>query len=146
MGAINGIQEFQMWHIAKLKLRAHERDLMPQSRLQNLVTFGTCVTIFADGAPLAILGFVPLWSGVYDVFVLPGENVKRFAKTFHKTVKHYMNSLCTALPVHRLQTYSIADSSTDKWMSSLGFECEGTLTAYTSDKLDYRIWRRLVGE
>lgn len=144
---MNRIQQvpFKPEHMDVLIMREHERELIDPAKFTEMALKNNCFTFLINGVPLCLVGWVKLWHGVADVFVVPSVHVPYFPKSFYKAVKHYLDILEQDVGLRRMQTTSLADDETDSWMEHLGFKCEGTLEQYTINKLDYRMWARLAG-
>lgn len=136
---------FQAGHATLIELREHERELIDVENLASLGERGQCATLMCDGRILGIIGFHIVFSGVIYVFVIPSIYVPLYPIPFVWTCRQYIKVLgeLPALNVHRMETRSLADDNTDRWMKLLGFKCEGTLEKYTANKLDYRMWAKV---
>lgn len=135
---------FQLAHLDFLLLREHERELIDNEKFVGMAEVGNCWTVKLDGRMLAVIGFLKIWDGVLEVFVVPGIYIKRYPKTFLKGISEWLESMWEVrTDVHRIETKSLADDRTDKWMRKLGFTCEGTHLQYTSKRQDYRTWARI---
>ncbi len=60
-----------------------------------------------------------------------------------KNIRWFLEQIASIIKVHRVQTTSLADALHDRFMESLGFECEGVLRQFTDLKEDYKAWARL---
>lgn len=123
------------------ELREHERVTLDIERCRAILECPLTMaeTIMHDGRILGIVAAIEMWQGVYDVAVFPSVHVPNYALTFVRAVKEVLKDprLDAA---HRLQTCSLADDQTNKWMTILGFEYEGKLRKYTKNKDSYRMW------
>lgn len=138
-------QQTLIYDIEDIELRDHEAQLVNFGKLCEAVKFGHFNTLLSeDKRIVAIVGYIEPMKGVLDVMVIPSIHVPEFALSFIRYVKTALNVIAHMVPAHRMQTFSKADPQTDKWMKILGFECEGTMRQFTSDKQDYRIWARLI--
>ena len=133
--------------LLEIDVRLHERQVTEVTSLlcmcKELAAQEQCASLVAeDGTVVAILGYIKLWQGCLEVFIVPSEHVAKYAKGFVQAVKHHLAEIQERENAHRLQTASWAELQTDSWMSHLGFTCEGTLRQYTKNRLDYRMWAK----
>lgn len=140
-------QQTIIYDIEDIELRDHEKQLLNFAKLCEAIKYGHFNTLLSnEGLIVAVVGYIEPMKGVLDVMVIPSIHVPDFALPFLRYVKTVLNSVAATVPAHRMQTFSKADPQTDKWMKILGFECEGTMKQFTTDKQDYRIWARLIHE
>lgn len=135
-------------HFELLDLRDVEADELGADsagleKALALVDISTAATISYNGCVLAIMGYYQLWPGVLEVWVLPSKYVQNHAVPYLRTVRRYIEGLSKLPGVHRLQTSAVDDSLHEGWMRFLGFQCEGLLRSYSSNKVDYAMWGRL---
>ena len=135
---------FDPAHALLIDLRAHEKEVLALDKIEGLASLdqAAVVTLICDGRILAIAGFAELWEGVIEVLIIPSIYVPRYRKSFFIQIKRYLTRLEEDLPIHRMQTASLADAATDRWMQALGFVNEGTLVRYTRTQQNYRMWAR----
>jgi hypothetical protein len=101
------------------------------------------VTIMKDTQPIAILGSMQMAPGFLEVMVLPSMEIQNYPFQFVRTVQKYLEGLIEDTPdFRRMQTFSLADLQTNKWMRILGFICEGMHKNYTPDNSTYCSWAR----
>lgn len=147
-----------MTEFKSVKFRADHLDLMelrPEelagSSLENakkrIAGFAgeseQALTYTYDGRIIAIMGFIILWDGVIQGWVVPTTYVYTVPVGFAKTVKRYIESLAETFRCHRFQTGSYDDPMHARWMKFLGFESEGVSRQFTPDKRDYVNYARL---
>lgn len=137
---------FQPAHLDLLVLREHEERCVEVRQFLQTITVGT-VTLVDDGRVIAIMGMYLLWTGVLEVFVLPSVYVGLRPVGYCLFVRKILDRLIKADPtLHRVQTRSLDDEQTNRWMEMLGFTCEGNMEAYTSNKDNYKMWARKVND
>lgn len=137
------VQPFIPGDIHLMDLRDYERKSWTVEQWTQYAETSQAVTVREHGRIVAVAGYVPLWTGVIDVFVIPAQTPPLQVLAYIRVVKTWLSNLKRDLRLHRIQTVSKADASTDKWMRVLGFDLESTLYSYGPDKLDYRMWTRL---
>jgi hypothetical protein len=102
-------------------------------------------TIYADGAPIAAGGFVPLRPGVWQDWMVtnPAVWAPKNWRSVTKIVKRVMDAMLDG-EAHRLQCVSMADRiQAHKWYSVLGLEAEATLHGYGANGEHAIMFRRL---
>lgn len=137
------VQPFIPGDIHLMDLRDYERESWTVEQWTNYAELSQAVTVREDGRIIAVTGYIPLWKGVIDVFVIPAKAPPRNPLAYIRVIKIWLSNLKRDLRLHRIQTISKADPATDRWMRVLGFSLESTLYSYGPDKLDYRMWTRL---
>lgn len=100
------------------------------------------VTFLYDGRIIAVMGFMTLWDGVIQGWVVPSTYVYTVPVGFAKTVRRYVESIAETFKCHRFQTGSYVDPMHKRWMKFLKFESEGISKQYTPDKKDYENYAR----
>lgn len=98
--------------------------------------------LLENGKIIAIIGFVFLWAGVANVFVIPSVHIPNAKISFVLHIKSELKRVMKQYGIRRAQTNSISDPAIDRWMTILGFECEGLRKEYSADKRDYKAWAR----
>ncbi len=129
-------------HLNDLQVRDHELNYIGLDNLAGLIAGSTSVTYFIEDKPVAIVGYIKVWPGTIEVFVIPDKRLKEHGYKVVRHLKKILTIMLEDLPIHRMQTDSLADDETDKWMRVLGFTCEGTMPYYTPEKHTYRRWGR----
>ncbi len=128
--------------LENFKVRSEQSECMP-----NISTFidytqssGDSYSLSAslDGDILLLVGVLPLWEGVGEIWTIFPQNAKelfrRNPRNILKVTKKYLN----LLPFRRLQTVVRSDFKVGvKFVEHLGFQREGLLKQYGSDKKDY---------
>jgi hypothetical protein len=136
-------------HLADIEFRGHEQVNMKRDKLGVILdeTIGVSLIDADTKSVIAILGYLAVAPGLIEVFVVPSKNVSKYCFGFVRAVKRYLASLETVIPEYRrMETRSLADPPTDRWMQALGFVCEGTHRKYAPDGSDYRTWARIVND
>lgn len=130
--------------VYEMTIREHDRELLQKGVIAHFITIGEYETLIDNETDsiLGIGGAHELWEGVAEVLIVPSDKLCDHGKILCRIAKRRLDLFQEKY--HRLQTSSLADPKTDKWMEHLGFECEGTLKAYSANKDDYRMWARVV--
>lgn len=145
---MNKIVPFRAEHIELMELRDYEKELFEMglgNKLVALAEIGMGGTLLHDGRIIGAFGYMELWQGVYEVWIIPSIYVSQYATIFGKRVKKLLDTIAKTHEVHRFQTTSPSDALHDKWMRFLGFECETPdgMKNYTVNKNEYKMWSRI---
>lgn len=136
---------FKPDHLDIIIMKEVEDRLIDRGRLAVIAECGVTQTLMYDGRILAILGFIELFEGVLEVFVVPSIYVYQCPVQFVRFMKRTLKSLMAdRKPLHRIETKALAAPDIDKWMLALGFAMEGTHYHYSAHKDNFRTWARLV--
>lgn len=102
------------------------------------------VTAFYDVTPVAIFGFVTLWNGVTESWLVADDNVRKRPLVLTKYAIHAHDIAKISMGLHRQQiTVKITDMRAYKWALALGFEVEATMRKYGPDGTDYYLMARI---
>lgn len=145
------ITPYEPGDLQAMELREHERVVLNAEKLEALMSQCVAITVWAvdesidDVMPIAALAYTPVVAGLYDVFLIPTVYLPQFAFSIVRIVRKYLDRLEQDLPeFRRLQTYSLGDNQTDKWMRALGFTQEGIHRKYAPDGSTYHSWARIA--
>lgn len=134
--------KFQADHIDLMSLRPEElaghTPEVAKIRISEWAAQSTqALTYMYDGRVIAIMGFILLWDGVIQGWVVPSTYVYSVPVGFAKTVRRFIESIAETFKCHRFQSGSYDDEFHDRWMTWLGFEREGVSKMFTPDKKNY---------
>ncbi len=101
-------------------------------------------TFLYDGRILFIAGYVELWPGVVDCWMLPSIYVKTARMKFCKILKAYVDDIIGDMECHRFQTTAPDDAAHERWMKFLGLEKEGTLRKFTPNQKTYCMYAKVI--
>lgn len=139
---------FKPEHIDLAQIRSHEKngilnipDL--KARLTALERIGDAVTLIYDGRIVGFTGFLEMWPGVCEIWLVPTVHIQTAALPVARMLRGYVASLAETFKFHRMQTYAPDDELHNRWMKFLGFHSEGTLEKYSQAKQDYQMWARI---
>jgi len=144
------IVEFHPNHVEVMEVRSIEALGIMQmedahDRLEQLSKNSLdAQTFLHDGRVIFCAGYVQLWPGVIEVWMIPSIYVKTITLSFCKLLKAYVNDIMEKHNCHRLQTTAPNDAEHDKWMKFLGFEKEGVLRKYTYSYEDYSMHAKVI--
>jgi hypothetical protein len=110
-------------------------------KMLNLNTLDTdrafCGTVRRDGQVLFVGGFLESSPGVAEVFVIPEKTgIQKHPKVFHKLARRFLEHVLRKDWCDRAETASVNRYQVNRWMTALGFSCEG----YTGT--EYKKWVR----
>lgn len=104
---------------------------------------GTAITAYLHGKPVACFGFMPIWTGVAEMWLLIEERGRKYGKSLTRAAIVVRDYAVLSNNLHRLQiTVRSADIRAVKWARAIGFEQEATLHRYGPDKSDFHIFAR----
>lgn len=136
-------EELQNWHIEALRPRSIYKN--EPLDLQGLVgsdqVFASAIV--KDEVVLAIVGGTIQWQGVAHCWAIISDAIQECPIEFHKCIRRLIETSFRGINLHRLEATVRADFPMgEKWLKSLGFEFEGTLRYYGTDKSDYKLFAR----
>jgi RimJ/RimL family protein N-acetyltransferase len=114
-----------------------------QTRLEKLSQIGDATTLIYDGRIIGFTGFLEIWPGVAEIWLIPTIYIQTASLTVARLLKNYVKVLAKTFKLHRLQTVAPDDELHNRWMSWLGFQEEGLLRQYSQFKMDYKQWARV---
>lgn len=99
---------------------------------------GPARSYFAGHRVIAIIGMVPVWFGVGEIWLLTTDEVSRNRAFFHRATIRMMREARIVYNLHRLQaTVHDGNELAKNWIERLGFEFEGRHKQYGPDKSDH---------
>lgn len=118
---------------------AHFEALLPL--LIELGKLDQCGIHILDGRILYIGGWSVAAQGVAELFIFPSVYALEHKKSFFKHAKWWVDYL--KRDYRRLQCWGEDSELSKRWLSRLGFECEGTLKDYVREGVSMTIWGKL---
>lgn len=130
---------FEPWHLQQLKLQSHELEMLDAKKfLANARAEGNdCRSCFCDGKLIGIGGYLTLWKGVKEVYMIPSRYIFEYPHVAFRIVRRCVVILKTMPDVHRLQTGVWDNQRRIKFMEKLGFVVESRFRKYTKTQEDY---------
>ena len=139
--------KFRLDHIHQIDVRSHEgfgayslenfEDKMVALAYNSVETS----TYVIGGEILCIAGYVELWPGVIEVWVIPSKIVPKNVRAFAQNFAAWITTLNKEY--HRIQTSCLDDPLHNRWLTWLGFEKEGVMRKYTKDLEDYAMFAKV---
>ena len=115
-----------------------------EQRIIHQSQCGPSITAYINNRPVAIFGLVLLWDGVGEAWSLFSEKARRYPIAMTKGANAFFDICEILYTLHRLQiTVRSEDKRAMSWASFLGFKEEGLLRAFSQDKKDYYMMRRI---
>lgn len=126
-------------HLKAMRVKANAKSIAESDGISDrLVSIGAKTILATDGTVLGVMGAVTLLPNVCEVFILASEDQTAHAITFAKCVRKELYTL--RAKYRRIQATAICDDFHKRWLSWLGFECEGILKSYGLNGEDMAIW------
>jgi hypothetical protein len=126
--------------ISNEEVLIHE-DYLPSILAQ--LRMGPAVTAFVDLKPVAIFGFIPVWSGVAEAWLVVDNHARKYPVAMTKYGIAVQDIAKISLGLHRTQiTVRMTDKRAYKWALALGFRQEGVMSKYGPDGIDYILMAR----
>lgn len=114
-----------------------------QATVLDQLRMGPAVTAFADLKPVAVFGFVPIWNGLAEAWLLVDNQARKYPIAMTKYGKAVQDIAKISLGLHRIQiTVRIMDKRAYKWALALGFKEEAVMSKYGPDQVDYILMAR----
>lgn len=105
---------------------------------------GVCATVIWQSRPVAIFGSVAMWPGVHEAWAVIDDYARARPKQMLKIGRQFMDIVKVRYNLHRQQLYVRSDDERAvRYAQALGFETEGLMRSYTTDKMDSYMMARL---
>lgn len=151
-GETKKIVPFFASHIANMDLfyRDFRRILGRPDFKRHLIRLsqtGPSVTMVVEDQAVGIMGLVPKWRGVGEVWVVVSRHVKRSALSFHRASQGLLNRYAALMEIRRVQgTVDKQNPRAISWSTRMGFVPEGTLHGYGPDGNDWIMVAKRMGD
>lgn len=139
---------FHKNHASRINIKSEE-VLVVANREEAIDVFdqqeqmGAAVTAFVYNEPAAIFGFVSIWKGVAEAWLVADDVVRSMPVTFTKSAKQVLDISAISMGLHRTQiTVRSTDTRAYKWASAVGFKEECLMRKYGMDGVDYFLMAR----
>ncbi len=132
--------------VANLKRQEFEGVGFSQNtfeRIEGMASMGVAMTLMWDGRIIGFTGFMNLWPGVVEVWLIPTKYVGDKPLLLVRTLKKYIEGIAEDQKLWRIQTIAIADPVHARFLECLGFQCEGTARSYVKKGQDHKYWSRI---
>ena len=99
-----------------------------------------------DGRPIACLGVVECWPGMWESWMFATDDFDRIGKRLTRFARRSIIPAVRAAGGHRLQCHSMEGHTVaHRWLDSFGAVREATLRAYGRGGQDFHVYRLDVG-
>jgi hypothetical protein len=140
--------------VAKPFRKEHYRDLAvpdegaTQEHIDKMLTLyeksPLSYSLFFDGKPMAAVGISSFWSGVGEVWFMPGKLIYEHSFSVGRKLKKMIDDLIDRGGFFRVQcVVKKQDKRAVRFAKFLGGEIEGVLRQYGPDRSDYFIMGRI---
>lgn len=111
----------------------------------NCLSNGRLYSLVApDGTILGVIGGVLIWEGVASLGSILTRDIVHYPVAMVRTTNRVIAAVMQDLNLHRVEMAVKKDYPVgQRWAKALGFEAEGILRQYSSDKTDYIMYGRL---
>lgn len=91
-----------------------------------------------DGEPIAAIGTVPMWKGVWNVWMFATDRFPEIGLSLTRWAKRVMVPQLIEVDAHRVECRAMASHTVArKWLEGFGGRCESTLKAYGRNGEDF---------
>ena len=130
-----------------IRLRISNKEVLAHTNHVGMaiaqLQFGVAVTGFLYSIPACVFGFVPIWKGVAESWMLVDDMARERPLAMTKGGKMAHDIAKISLGLHRQQiTVRIDDKRAYKWALALGFREEALMRHYGPDMSDYFLMAR----
>jgi len=139
---------FHKHHATRIDIKSEE-VLVVANREEAVEVFdqqeqmGAAVTAFVYNQPAAIFGFVSIWKGVAEAWLVADDIMRSMPVTFTKAAIQTLDISAISMGLHRTQiTVRSTDTRAYKWASAVGFKEECLMRKYGTDGVDYFLMAR----
>lgn len=111
--------------------------------LAGQATLGPAVTAFLNLKPVACFGFVEIWHGVAEAWLIADDKARTKPIGMTKVGKTFFDIAEISYALHRVQiSVRTNDTRAYHWAEVLGFAKEGVMRQYGPDGADHYIMAR----
>jgi hypothetical protein len=143
------VRQFEPEDVLAISAREPDASIMaslpdPLAVAKQYRDSGPAWTGLLDGQPMVCSGVVILWPGLAEGWALTSSLAAQYPLAFHRVIKHKLNELISANNLRRVQV-AIPETHqvSCRWITHLGFNCEGIMPKYGPDGADYLRFARL---
>lgn len=113
--------------------------------IAHQANLGPAVTAFLNMQPVACFGFVPIWDGLAEAWLIADDKARTKPLGMTKLGKAFFDILAISYQLHRVQiAVRTSDTRAHKWALCLGFEVEGLMRCYGPDRADHYLMARVT--
>jgi hypothetical protein len=136
---------FEYKHIEPLM--PYMQEVLPEPLIVSLVNSylanGIAFTGMAQEGIIGAAGISPLWSGVGQAWIIPGEFMPKYKLWAIRAMKEGIDEYAHHMNVWRIQTFVRDRADHRRLVEMLDFRHEGTMLQYGPNREDYHIYARI---
>lgn len=122
---MNNIKDYKDWFVAQSKM-------------------GHSATVTVNDKPTVCFGFIPLWKGVAEAWMLVDTDIRTNTVPFARVTKHIFVGIGSVMGLHRLQMYIQQDNKRAiRYAEYCKFVQEGLLKKYSPVQDNFYVYGRL---
>lgn len=134
---------FKAEHLEVMDMREHEQSLCSDMNKMAMLASGSVArTGIVDGRILCCGGVTPFLTGNASIWLIPSVYLQEKSLEFSRELRKWLFQVREDLALCRMETECIDDDLHNRWMTFLGFDCEGVKRKFYMGK-DYKVWGRL---
>lgn len=149
---LSDLNEPALAYVAR-HMRAADRDEIfatrwgddPNDLVQAALRGGSFAWVASLDRPIAALGAIPMWNGVWSVWMFATDDFRRIRFGLTRFVVRDMIPALRAGGAHRAECRSLAThTEAHRWLEMLGATREATLRGYgrAGEDFELYVWRR----
>lgn len=123
-------------------LRDHEDRLFANPAIIDALDGSISEIAIVDGVPVCAYGIAPYLGDLAEIWLIPSIYVETHAVKVAKGARKWIDEMREDLGIRRMETLCLSDDLHDRWMTFMGFECEGVKRQYFNGA-DYKMWGRI---
>ena len=101
-------------------------------------------TFVIKNQPICYFGIVPMWEGVAECWMVPGELIAKYPVAFYKASKLVFEEFIDYYKLERLQmTCAVINEMSFNWLKRMGFKEEGVFKKYAKGQ-DFYIMAKVI--
>jgi hypothetical protein len=130
-------------HVTQPDIVAASKHIDIYKTVINQAAIGPSITGFFNLQPVVCFGFVPIWDGVAEAWMIADDKARTKPLWITKSAKRFFDIAQISYNLHRIQiSVRTADKRAHKWALCLGFQEEGRMRGYGPDGADHYIMAR----
>jgi len=144
MGKIKKLRvvPFEIEHLEMLRLRDFETY---RADYNSVYGKGIGYSAFDDQVLIFCAGFVFLWEGVAETWILCDKCVIHYIRELYYYVASYLDRIISKYNLHRIQATVLAEYLPGRrFLGRMGFREEGLLRKYDWNGRDYFMYSRVM--
>lgn len=139
---------FAQHHVDRISIESQEVLVLTDQKgasdiLSAQAQMGPAVTGFIGTTPAAVFGFVSIWRGVAEAWLVADRSARAMPVTLTRMGLKVMDIAKISMELHRIQiTVRTTDKRAYDWALAIGFREECVMRRYGPDGVDYFLMAR----